>query len=145
WADAHSAVAASGLARRFPKVPIQPKGLLSTEGVISIPFQGAHPLAIRSHFFEFIDPYHRVVSVSDLRVGERYAVILTTAAGLWRYRLNDIVQVTGRVKQTPSIRFVGRAGLVSDRVGEKLSEDFVADAVARLFAANPPRPGFVLL
>src|SRR5439155_17517284 len=48
WADGHAAAAASALSAAMPGVMIQPKGLLATEGVISIPFDGEFPLAIRS-------------------------------------------------------------------------------------------------
>jgi hypothetical protein len=43
----------------------------------------------------------------------------------------------------PTLRFIGRAHLVSDLVGEKLSDSFVAQALAPLdtAAALVPRPG----
>src|SRR5262245_4746211 len=40
WADAQSAWPAADLATRLPGVTIQPKGLLATEGVVSIPYRG---------------------------------------------------------------------------------------------------------
>src|SRR5581483_5792294 len=128
-----------------PGIAIQPKGLLASEGVISIPFAGNHPLAIRSHFFEFLDAAGRATLASDLRAGETYSVVLTTGGGLWRYRLGDVVRVTGRCGATPTISFLGKSGLVSDLRGEKLSEGFVADVLARLFAGHPPQPAFALL
>ncbi len=145
WADGHAAPAAAALSKRLPGVVIQPKGLLATEGVVSIPFGVNQPLAIRSHFFEFVDEAGRVALASDLQRGGIYNVLLTTAGGLWRYRLNDLIQVTGTVGRTPTIRFVGKAGQMSDRVGEKLSEGFVSISVSRLFAKYPPQPSFALL
>jgi GH3 auxin-responsive promoter len=143
WADGPAASGAEALAARLPGVIIQPKGLLATEGIISLAFRGQHPLAIRSHFFEFLDAEDRPHLAGDLSVGETYRVLLTTAGGLWRYRLDDLVQVDGTVGPTPSIRFVGKAGLISDRAGEKLSDGFVAGVFSRLFGNSPPR--FALL
>lgn len=53
--------------------------------------------------------------------------------------------MTGRIGGTPSLRFAGKVGLVSDRRGEKLSDGFVASVLARLFESHPPRPSFTLL
>ena len=41
--------------------------------------------------------------------------------GLYRYPLHDVVEVTGKVRDCPLIRFVGRDNQTSDLVGEKLS------------------------
>ena len=62
-----------------------------------------------------------------------------------RYRLNDRVEVDGMVSNTPSIRFVGRSAMISDRRGEKLSDGFVSDVLARLFEGASPRPSFAML
>ena len=145
WADGHAAGAARALAAQFPQAMIQPKGLIATEGIISIPFRGQYPLAIRSHYFEFVDDDGRVVGACDVDAGKTYSVLLTNGAGLWRYRLHDLVEVTGRIGQTPCIRFVGKGSLISDRVGEKLSEGFVAETLRELFAGHGLRPTFAML
>ncbi|MGH7136265.1 MAG: GH3 family domain-containing protein, partial [Pirellulales bacterium] len=55
WADAASAFTIGELAGLFPQVEIQPKGLIATEGFVSLPLVGqpAPALSLRSHFFEF--------------------------------------------------------------------------------------------
>lgn len=145
WGDAHAELALADLARRFPNVAIQPKGLLATEAVVTIPFGGGHPLALESHFFEFIDEAGAIRRADELSESGIYEVIVTTGGGLWRYRLGDQVRVTGFLERTPSLRFIGRAGLVSDRFGEKLSEAFVACAVREALAGNPAAPSFAML
>ena len=145
WTDGHAAPAAAELARSMPSVAVQPKGLIATEGVVSIPFQGHHPLAIRSHFFEFEDNAGRLSLATDLKPGHYYTVVLTTAGGLCRYRLGDRIEVNGIVGRTPSIRFVGKSALISDRMGEKLSDGFVATVLDRLFVAFESRPSFAML
>jgi len=141
WGDAHAELALADLRRRFPQTHIQPKGLLATEAFVTIPFQGAHPIALCSHFFEFIDEAGRPWLVHELREGEAYKVAVTTGGGLWRYRLGDLVQVNGKVGETPSLQFTGRSGNVSDRFGEKLSESFVGEVIreATADASSPPR------
>jgi hypothetical protein len=146
WADGNAAGPAAALARRLPGIVLQPKGLLATEGVVSIPYQGRHPLAVRSHYLEFEDDAGRIGPVDGLRQGVNYRVLMTTGGGLWRYRLNDVVRVDGTVGRTPSVRFVGRYGTCSDRAGEKLSEGFVARVLDEWFAElGKAPPAFAML
>ena len=140
WADAQAARPAAELAGRFPGVVFQPKGLLATEAMVSVPMTAARGavLAARSHFFEFIDETGVVRLADALEVGGHYQVVVTTGGGLYRYRLGDLVEVTDHHGVLPVLRFLGRADKVSDLVGEKLSEGFVASCLAGL-------PGFALL
>jgi hypothetical protein len=61
--------------------------------------------------------------------GAEYAIVITQAGGLLRYRLGDRVKITGWYRGAPLLQFVGRADAVSDLVGEKLSEGVVAQAL----------------
>jgi hypothetical protein len=126
WADANAAAPAAALAKKFPHAKIQPKGLLSTEGFVTIPYDGANVLAYRSHFYEFRDG-DDVRLAHELDVGRRYQVVLTTGGGLRRYDTEDVVEVTGYRGQAPVLKFIGRAHHVSDHFGEKLNEIFVRE------------------
>ncbi|MCC6930453.1 MAG: GH3 auxin-responsive promoter family protein [Gemmatimonadaceae bacterium] len=110
-------------------VLVQPKGLLATEGVVTVPHGMTHVLALNSHFFEFLDRDGNVRLAQELNRGGEYEVVLSNGGGLWRYRLGDMVACTGHLKATPTLQFLGRAGQVSDLRGEKLSEPFVARAL----------------
>ena len=145
WGDSHAELSLAELRRRFPNVFVQAKGLLATEAFVTIPFGGRHPVAVRSHFFEFIDEQGQVHRVHELREHETYEVVVTTAGGLWRYRMGDQIQVTGFLGKTPSLRFIGRRGNVSDLFGEKLSEAFVAKAIQETLVGFSTKPRFVLL
>ena len=146
WGDAHAALHLGELRRAFPGVEIQPKGLLATEAFVTIPFAGKAPLAIRSHFFEFLSgETGRPLLAHELEPGGVYSVVATTGGGLYRYRLEDRVEVTGNACRTPSLRFLGREGQVSDRRGEKLHESFVAGALANAFRRLGIAPRFALL
>jgi hypothetical protein len=144
WADGPARAHADALAARLPGVALQPKGLLATEGIVTLPFAGRHPLAVTSHVFEFIDDDGRPRLANELRTGREYSVVMTTGGGLWRYHLADRVRVDGAVDATPSLRFVGRDDRVSDRFGEKLSDGFVAGVLDAVFAGRA-QPGFAML
>ena len=116
-----------------PGVLVQPKGLLATEGVITVPYAGTYPVAATSHWFEFLDDASDVRALHELVRGEHYEVVLTNGGGLWRYRLGDMVECTGTLAATPTLRFLGRAGRNSDLRGEKLSEVFVAEVLRSLW------------
>jgi len=148
WTDAQAALGAGVLARRFPDVTLQPKGLLATEAFVTLPFEDRHPVAVGSHYFEFIDEAGGIHPVEALEHDQTYEVVVTTGGGLWRYRLGDRVRVTGFAGRTPSLQFVGRAGNVSDLCGEKLTGEFVIRVVQALgrnrsarFAMLAPDPG----
>jgi GH3 auxin-responsive promoter len=145
WGDGHAAFAKTDLEHRFPSALIQSKGLSATECFITIPFADSYPLAVTSHFFEFIDQQGRIYLAHELRKEEIYEVVVTTGGGLWRYRLQDRVQVTSFVGNTPSLRFLGRVGNISDRRGEKLSEHFVAQAIHAATLNLQSLPRFAML
>jgi hypothetical protein len=146
WGDAHAALSLPELALAFPGVEIQPKGLLATEGFVTIPFAGRWPLAIRSHFFEFLPEGGGGPRFAwELEEGRVYSVVLTTGGGLYRYCLQDRVRVEGFVEKTPSFRFLGKEGHVSDLRGEKLHESFVAGILARVFERAGIAPRFAML
>ena len=142
WADAGAALSISSIATLFSNVEIQAKGLIATEAFVSFPIfsrcknQAGSALALRSHFFEFL-PYGRNEEqkpclASELEIGRKYEVVVTTGAGLYRYRLNDIVEVVGFFRKTPRLRFCGKSDHVIDIVGEKLNAYHVGNILNRL-------------
>ncbi|WP_230513966.1 GH3 family domain-containing protein [Limnobaculum parvum] len=126
WADASSKTLATQLIGYFPSVSLQPKGLLATEAIITAPnLQNQPQLCVDSNFYEFIDEQGQIQLANTLTISHHYQVIVTTNSGLYRYRIGDIVQCIGFQRDVPLLRFTGRAGVVSDLVGEKLTESFV--------------------
>jgi hypothetical protein len=152
WTDAQAAHAVEPACRRFQGVEVQGKGLLATEGVITLPLFGAAApvLAVRSHFFEFLDPEHpdaRPRLAHELERGRTYSVLLSTSGGLLRYRIGDLVRVEGFHHATPCLRFMGRADAVCDLVGEKLSSTRVSTVLAAALAnvLGGQRPPFAMM
>jgi hypothetical protein len=148
WADASSRLAVPAIQESFPESPIQGKGLLATEGVVSIPICSAQGsvAAVTSHFLEFLENGSATPRLlHELEAGCEYSVLLTTGGGLWRYRLGDRVRVTGFLEQTPILEFLGREGNVSDVCGEKLSAAFVDSVLLELESERACTPGFAML
>ncbi len=132
WADGACAQPAGKMMRQFPGAIHYPKGLWLTEGIVSIPWESAFPISLLSGFYEFETPTGDLLLAHQLTDQETYRPVLTNHAGLYRYRLGDIVQVNGFIGRTPSIRWIGRCDQVSDLCGEKLSESQVAQALQDL-------------
>jgi hypothetical protein len=156
WGDASSASWYRTLAPRFPQSAFQRKGLLATEGVITAPNCSGDPaLCIHSGFYEFLDSEGRALLAGELCAGNSYQVIVTTASGLYRYQMGDVVLCdrAARGAEPPILRFTGRTGVSSDLVGEKLTEAFVGKCLSDVegfavlvpsFADHAP-PGYHLL
>jgi hypothetical protein len=75
------------------------------------------------------DPKARPIPASEATPGSEYEVVITTLAGLTRYRLHDIVRVVEMYGQNPVYEFVERSGQVIDIAGEKTAEHHVVEAM----------------
>jgi len=138
WASAASKPFADRLAALLPHAHLQPKGLISTEAVVTVPDASDAPVLTDHGFFEF-EHDGRLLLPHELIPGTVYEVVITTASGLYRYRTGDLVRYTCvSVSQRPVLQFIGRGSLVCDLVGEKLTEPFVASCLEDI-------PGFRLL
>ncbi len=134
WDQATSAPMAAWLRSQFPGVHLQGKGLLATEGMITLPLckHGLPVLALESGFFEFFDRKGQVWLADQVQIGQQYQVLMTTHSGLYRYAIGDWVQIGGLAQRTPMLEFIGRDQTSSDLCGEKLNDTFVAAHIAKL-------------
>lgn len=85
------------------------------------------------------------LSLQELETDGEYYVFVTTAEGLYRYDMNDIVRVTGWVDQTPALAFVQKGKGVTNITGEKLYEAQVLDAVMATLADAGLRAHFFIM
>lgn len=154
WADGVCREDAERLHGLFPGARLHPKGLWLTEGVVTVPWRGQCPLALLNGYHEFEDEAGAPVPMEALKKGRAYRILLSNHAGLYRYRLGDLVEVSGHLGATPCFRWIGRADAVSDLRGEKLSEAQIERALAaagiggnaRLVPdPNPSPPAYRLL
>ena len=113
-------------------------GYLSSEFVGSLNIDVQSNLCIPTfydNFFEFVDEQEwedekaPVLTLEQLEERKKYYVIVTTQNGLYRYFMNDIIEVTGRFNQIPTIQFVQKGKGVTNLTGEKLYEHQVITAV----------------
>ncbi|MBR3438732.1 MAG: GH3 auxin-responsive promoter family protein [Clostridia bacterium] len=92
-----------------------------------------------SCYYEFIrygDEEERVLGISDLVEGEKYEILITNQAGLYRYRLKDVLEVRGFRNRCPLISFVFRKGQMFNIAGEKFSEEDARNTVEMIAKAH---------
>lgn len=69
-------------------------------------------------YFEFlplvdsIGPDTKPLGLTEVKIGEEYEILFTNFAGLYRYRLGDVVKVVGFHNSTPELKFVCRRNLL---------------------------------
>lgn len=134
WTHAQAQTSANRLRELFPNVVMQPKGLLLTEGAITIPWVqagGCVPL-VTDVYVEFYHSQLGFVPMHDLKVAERYSIVTSQMNGYLRYDTQDEVVVTGFYHKVPVLEFTGRSGQYSDLAGEKFSEELLRATFADL-------------
>ncbi|MFN6038339.1 MAG: GH3 auxin-responsive promoter family protein [Bacteroidota bacterium] len=74
----------------------------------------------------------KTVHLSQLRVGFQYEMVISTTAGLWRYRLGDVIQITSTIPY----KFVitGRTRQCINVYGEKLMVQHAEQALTEVSA-----------
>ncbi|MCO5572857.1 hypothetical protein L7F22_026616 [Adiantum nelumboides] len=71
----------------------------------------------------------RLLDLTELIVGEEYELVVTTYAGLYRYKVGDVLKVTGYYHQTPQFQFICRKNVVLSIDADKTDEDCLHNAV----------------
>jgi hypothetical protein len=118
-------------------------GYLSSEARGSIPLsdegsQGV--LTISTNVFEFVEADELEAkrdesaswtfkTVGELEQGKAYYIFVTTTGGLYRYDINDVIEVTGQYNQTPQIVFLRKGRGMTNITGEKVSVNQVISVV----------------
>ncbi|XP_042426412.1 indole-3-acetic acid-amido synthetase GH3.8-like [Zingiber officinale] len=80
----------------------------------------------------------QLVDLVDVEVGKQYELVVTTYAGLCRYRVGDILQVTGFHNAAPEFRFVRRKNVLLSIESDKTDEAELQGAVERAAALLRP-------
>ena len=87
------------------------------------------------HYYEFVEeseldkPYKHYLQIHELEKGKRYCAYVTTYSGLFRYNMNDLVEVGGKFYNTPTVHMVSKVNGIVSMTGEKLYEPQFIDAV----------------
>ena len=107
---------------------------ISDEGSPNVPLPD-------NYFYEFIpegdrEPYlsgaKELLQLHELEKGQRYLIIQTGPHGFYRYNIEDIIEVNGFYRRTPTINFVQKARMVTSLTGEKIYETQVIEAMDRV-------------
>jgi hypothetical protein len=144
WTTSTAELYLPELKRRLgPDIAVRDAIYSATEGWCTITMgeeESGGPLALESGYYEFIPEAaytagsRDVVPIDQLRDGERYVIVMTTAAGMYRCDLGDVIEVCGKYRKTPRVRFVRRSAASSSFIGEKIDEVHVTKAVSSALA-----------
>ncbi len=86
-------------------------------------------------FYEFVplsdigNPFPKTYTVEEVETNKNYAIIISTACGLWRYMIGDTVMFTS--KYPFKIKITGRTKYYINAFGEELIADNAENAIAK--------------
>ncbi len=119
-------------------LPFNNTGYAASESLMAMPLEMSALDAVllpKSCLFEFLPvdapAGTRPLLMDQLEVGKDYEVIITNLAGLYRYRMYDVVRVTGYYQKTPKVEFLYRSNLVLNITGEKTTQQMLDWAVEK--------------
>ena len=109
------------------------EGFLSIAAGVGVP--DAYILLPEAGFFEFLPVPHvagHPLTMEEVIPGNRYELIFTNHSGLYRYRMQDVLEVVGFYGQSPIVRFCYRINQALNVADEKLNTEQLREAL-RLF------------
>ncbi|XVE50215.1 hypothetical protein DITRI_Ditri01bG0144000 [Diplodiscus trichospermus] len=83
------------------------------------------------------------VDLVNVKPGQQYELLVTTSAGLYRYKIGDILLATGFHNNTPQFQFVERQNVILSIDADKTSEADLLKAVTEAKSLIDPL-GFIL-
>ncbi|XP_069490568.1 GH3 domain-containing protein isoform X2 [Ambystoma mexicanum] len=115
-------------------VPVYSPMYAAAEGLIGVNLwpeksERHYLLCPRSMFCEFIpmgvceEAQPLTLAMHEVKENELYELVITNHAGLYRYRIGDVVKVVGFHNQCPVVEFIFRQSQMLNIRGEKISED----------------------
>lgn len=119
-------------------LPMHNMGYAASEGFFAFPVElnaTDYALLPRCEVFEFIpwgedEEYTgKPLKLHEIEVGKDYEIIITNFSGLYRYKICDVVRVTGMYKNTPKVEFLYRTNMGLNLANEKTTTEML-DAVA---------------
>ena len=100
------------------------------------------------HYYEFVaeeeldSPTKQFLQLDQLEYGKRYCAYVTTFSGLFRYNMNDLIEVGGKYEETPTIHMVSKVNGIVSLTGEKLYEPQFIEAVKEAEMETGIKTGF---
>ena len=140
WLGGSAGIQSEKLREWYGETPMRDIGFRATEGTMTLPIHDNTPAGVpclENGFFEFI-PEEDIeqdnpptLLAHELEQGKRYYILLTTAGGLYRYDINDIVEVQGEHQGCPSFAFARKGRDMANITGEKSHVNQVLIAAER--------------
>lgn len=123
--------------------PVRDMGYLASEARMSVPVsdRGAGGvLTVHANVFELVpveevearpDEHEswRYLPAADVEVGREYYVFISTTGGLYRYDMNDVIEVVDRYQTAPVVEFRRKGRGMTNLTGEKLSVNHLIEAI----------------
>ncbi|KAG8479459.1 hypothetical protein CXB51_029824 [Gossypium anomalum] len=109
---------------------------------LSNPFDVSYSFLPNTAYFEFLPvnkdgggkaqetrTIDKPVDLENVKLGQYYEVVVTTLAGLYRYRVGDVLKVTGFYNKSPQLQFVERQNVVLSIGAGKTTEEELSKAI----------------
>ncbi|KAH0721930.1 hypothetical protein KY289_004974 [Solanum tuberosum] len=82
----------------------------------------------------------QLVDLVDVKIGQEYELVVTTYSGLYRYRVGDVLRVSGYKNNAPQFNFICRENVIlsidSDKTNEFELQNAVKNAANNLIPFN---------
>ncbi len=146
-------------------IPIHYLGYVASEAMMAVPLEldsFEYVMLPQNGFYEFrpvdSDDYDNLLTIKDLEVGKEYEIILTNTSGFYRYRIDDVIRVTGFHHQSPKVTFCYRLNQIANISGEKMTQlafDYIVNSMSEqldelfigysIYADHSTSPGHYVL
>ena len=140
------AVYVEKLRRYVGDIPLHNMGYAASEGYMAMPVElnaNDSVLLPRSLVYEFMPEDApegtRPLLMNEVEVGKNYELIITNFSGLYRYRIMDVVKITGFYNNAPKIEFLYRSNMGLNLANEKTTTqmlDWVAENMQKQYGVK---------
>ncbi len=153
------------LQRYMGNIPSHYLGYVASEAMMAVPLEldsFEYVMLPHNGFYEFrpidSDDYDNLLTIKDLEVGKEYEIILTNTSGFYRYRIEDVIRVTGFYHESPKVTFCYRLNQIANISGEKMTQqsfDYIVNGMSErldqlfvgysIYADHSTSPGHYVL
>lgn len=138
WKCGNTKVYVDKLEGSFPEQMMHKEfGYFASECRFGLTLDGSNNTVLfpHYHYYEFVaeeelgtDNPH-FLRLDQLQEGKRYCSFVTTLAGLYRYNMNDLIEVGPFFKNTPTVHMIQKVNGIVTITGEKLHERQFIEAI----------------
>ena len=122
-----------------PDIMVDHLGYVCSEATVAAALHAGEPaymLLPFSGFYEFLPVEEGAeetpLTMDQLEAGKEYELIITNLSGFYRYRLGDVIRVTGYHHECPKIVFSYRKNQLISMYGEKVTETVLLHAIEEM-------------